>query len=55
MNIDSQVAFYHEVRRSIFTGVIIGKEGTQYQISYQDGKGKKVTLVTPKQIIPLDK
>jgi hypothetical protein len=55
MNIDSQVAFYHELRRTVFTGTIIGKDANQYQISYMDEKGQKVTLVAPKQIIPLDK
>ena len=55
MNIDSQVAFYHELRKTIFTGTIIGKDGCNYQISYMDGKGQKVTFVAPKQIIPLDK
>jgi hypothetical protein len=54
MVIDQQVAFYHISRREIFTGVILGKEGPNYKITYFDGKGRLVAFVAPKNIIPFD-
>lgn len=55
MGIDDQVAFYHEMRKDIFTGTIIGKEGTRFKISYFDGKNKVVAIVATTMIILLDK
>jgi hypothetical protein len=54
MGIDSQVAFYHNILKIVFTGIIIGKEGSLYKISYFNGKTKVVAMCAAAFIIPFD-
>lgn len=54
MIVDQQVAFYHLGRKEIFTGIILGKEGANYKITYFDGKDRFVAFVSPRNIIPFD-
>lgn len=49
---DQHVAFYHHIKKEIHTGIILGKEGDKYQISYVAGKEKLVAFIPVQFIIP---
>lgn len=54
-------AFYHGIRKQIFTGTILGRENvpcgegvktlSMFKLSYFDGKQSLVAFVSPKNVI----
>ena len=57
-------AFYHPLRKQVFTGAIIGRENvpcgegvktlSMYKMAYFDGKENLVAFVSPKHVIPFE-
>lgn len=59
-------AFYHAIRKQIFTGTILGRENVpvncvdglkgvnMFKLSYFDGKQNLVAFVSPKNVIAFE-
>lgn len=64
MSENRQAAFYHPMRKQIFTGTILGRENvpcgdgvktlSMFKLSYFDGKEKLVSFISPKHVITFE-
>jgi hypothetical protein len=55
---DKTAAFYHPIKKQLYTGTIIGREMAQginmFKLSYVDGNQKLVAYVSPKNVIKFE-
>ncbi len=64
MNENRYAAFFHPLRKQVFTGTILGRENvpcgegvktlSMFKLSYFDGKENLVAFISPKNVIQFE-